>query len=125
MFSCGSDSYSHLPLCLECGGSEEMDSEARRMNQCDGPGKHRIPIQVGRKTFNTRICPRKLARKAGPFWEYWRWREKNCLEFICRPEHLPAKVAEAMDYIDDTLADIKAHNVEIEEKKRNNRLRKR
>lgn len=76
---------------------------------CDGPSKKPHVLQVGGEEIRTSTCPRKLMVPAIPYIEAFKWMKSGRLQYLY-PEDLPAKVGEAIDLIDVTLADsVKKH----------------
>lgn len=72
---------------------------------CDGPAKKPHVFQVGGEEIRTSTCPRKLMLPAVTYIEAYKWMKSGRLQYLY-PEDLPAKVGEAIDLIDSTIADV-------------------
>lgn len=80
---------------------------------CDGPSKRPHQLVMGDEIETIDYCPRKYMKPAVPFLKAHRWSKSGNLQLMY-PRGIPAKVAEAIEIIED--ASTKRMRLESERK---------
>jgi hypothetical protein len=96
--------------CHACGGPED-DERIRRQMGCDGPTKRPHHINLGDETFELNTCPRQYMQPGAAYMKACRWSKMGNLGLLY-PRDIPARVADAIDLVENEVA--KRQRLEME-----------